>query len=210
MDFLIFFKFICNHCQIPFCIIYNSINMPSTRTIENPIVKDKVTFLETSTETNGAYTHILIELAPSGGAQLHYHDDLEEEFEALKGELTLVADGQTIVLQPSEKFLVKTHVVHAFYNRTNAPIQFKTRITPNARKFEQFLQIMYGLARAGKTNSKGIPTNFWDIAAVGTLSQTYPPKGSFLAMLTPLLQWLGKKAVQRGRVKELIERYVEF
>jgi quercetin dioxygenase-like cupin family protein len=180
------------------------------RTIENPIIKDKITFLQTSKETNGAYSLILIDLASGGGNADHYHDMIEEEFEAVKGNLTLIENGKVIVLKPGEKYRVGLNKVHAFHNKTNRRIQFKVKITPSSQKFEQFLQIMYGLARDGKTNRKGIPINIWDIAAVSFLSETHPPKGSFLARIGFIIRWFGKKAKKNGGLNRLIERYVEF
>jgi len=55
------------------------------RTIENPLVQDRVTFLETSDETGGAYEYVEVELAPGGGAGLHYHLAFTEHFEAVIG-----------------------------------------------------------------------------------------------------------------------------
>jgi hypothetical protein len=45
------------------------------RTIENPIIKDRVTFIRTSNETHGEVTEILVELAPGGGNEPHSYSN---------------------------------------------------------------------------------------------------------------------------------------
>lgn len=40
-----------------------------TRTLENPAIGDRVTFVKTAEETGGAFTGIVVELAPGGGTE---------------------------------------------------------------------------------------------------------------------------------------------
>ena len=56
------------------------------RTIENPIIKDKVTFIRTSDETNGEVSEIVVDLAPGGGNEPHYHTSFVESFSQRFGE----------------------------------------------------------------------------------------------------------------------------
>ena len=182
----------------------------NNRIIENPAVQDKVTFLETSDETGGAHSLILVDLAAGGGNSDHYHDIFTEEFIAVEGILTVVVEGQTIQLQPGESHLVNLFEEHAFYNRQTERIKFQVKISPGNKDFEAFLQIMYGLAKDGKTNNKGIPKSFWDIAAVGLISNTLPAKNTLLHFMIPFFKWLGKKAEKRGKLAELKKRYVRI
>ena len=50
------------------------------RTIVNPIIKDTVTFLQTSQESGGKITEGEITLMPGGGNPLHYHKTYSETF----------------------------------------------------------------------------------------------------------------------------------
>jgi hypothetical protein len=84
------------------------------RTIENPLIKDKATFLETTADTNGASTLIQVELAPSGGNGLHYHKTFDETFTVLEGSLG-VQIGKKI------SYLSKGRICHRT-RRSNAPI----------------------------------------------------------------------------------------
>jgi hypothetical protein len=47
-----------------------------------------------------------------------------------------------------------------------------TEVRP-ARKMEQSLRAEYGLARGGKTNKKGVPTNLFELALLYELSESY-------------------------------------
>ena len=54
------------------------------RTFVNPAINDAATFMETSSETNGAYTLVEITLGKSDGPPLHYHKTFSEKFEGNK------------------------------------------------------------------------------------------------------------------------------
>ncbi len=58
-------------------------------TIINPIIKDEVTFTQTSASTNGRISTLQVTLMPGGGTPLHYHRNFSETFVVSEGELTL-------------------------------------------------------------------------------------------------------------------------
>ncbi|RNI28686.1 cupin domain-containing protein [Rufibacter latericius] len=156
------------------------------RTLVNPLIKDKVTFLKTAAETNGAYTLVEVELAPGGGNNLHYHVDYIEVFEVVEGTLGVQCGKENFHLQPGETATVPRKAVHRFYNPSQQErVIFHVTIKP-ARQFEELLRIGYGLATDGKTNQKGVP-NIWYLALMFEKGETYFPSIPF---------WL-----QRGLVK---------
>ena len=65
------------------------------RKIYNPIQKGTVSFLKTSSETNGQCTLVEVELADCGGVGLHYHKTYSESFECVEGEVQ-VQLGKTL------------------------------------------------------------------------------------------------------------------
>ena len=182
----------------------------TNRTITNPMVKDKVTFLKTAEDTNGEQTLLSIDLAINGGNDLHYHDTFEETFIAVEGTLGITLEDKEIILQPGESITVPIGLLHRFYNPNGHPIKFETKITPASRNLEEFLQIIYGLARDGKTNKKSIPTNLNDIGILSLLGETLPPKNSLLYRVKFLFNWLGKRAEKKGKLTELRAKYVRF
>jgi mannose-6-phosphate isomerase-like protein (cupin superfamily) len=144
-----------------------------SRSIENPLVKDRVTFLTTAAESGGAYEYVEVELAAGGGVGLHYHLAFSEHFEAVQGELHLEIDGRFHVLQPGESASATPGSLHRFFNPGTERITFHVKIDP-ARSFELMLRIAYGLVRDGKVHKKsGIPRSPLETAVLFTLGESY-------------------------------------
>ncbi len=133
------------------------------RTIDNPINGERVTFLTTGQETNGALVKTLVEL-PSGssGQPLHYHLAYTETFDVVEGQLDICLGGKQHhrVLRSGESVHVPLKAVHSFWNSSPEPVRFTVEMRP-ARHFEEALRAAFGLARDGRMNNKGIPTNIW-------------------------------------------------
>jgi len=146
------------------------------KTIYNPIVKDRVTFVETAKSSHGKITCIEVELTPSGGNELHFHNNFIETFEVLEGVLTMKLDPDIFKLKKGEVKSVPRNQLHYFKNTSTEAVRFLVKIEPGNQNFEAFLAIMYGLARDGLTNRKGIPKSLWHIGVISAISETYPPK----------------------------------
>ena len=69
------------------------------RTVKHQITGEQITFLETAEETLGKYLYIEVALPPQGdGPPLHSHDEFEEEFEVVSGQLTVTLGKEQYVL----------------------------------------------------------------------------------------------------------------
>lgn len=180
------------------------------RTIVNPIIKDKVTFIQTAQETDGRLTWVRVELSPQGGSELHYHKHFTETFLVQKGTLEVTLEKETQILKDGETVRVSPFIVHKFYNPNDHPIVFDVKIEPASVHFEAFLQIMYGLARDGKTNRRGIPRNPLHIGAISLLGETFPPRWSLLGILSAIFRYIGHWAAKRGVLSKLKDQYVQF
>lgn len=182
--------------------------MENTRRIYNPVQKDHVTFLKTTKETNGERTLVEVELAPLGGVGLHYHKTYSEKFDCLEGELKVQA-GKTIhTLQPGQSVTALPNVNHRFFNTSDKVCKFKVELNPASEGFEQSLQIGYGLARDGQTNSKGFPKNRLALAWLFEISESNLP--GWMSVFEFILRRQAKKAKAIGLDQELIKRYVKF
>ena len=148
-------------------------NIAPDRTIENPEIGDRVTFLRTTEETNGEYLLLRIKLAPGGGNGLHYHPAFTEEFRAVEGRLNVEVEGRHLALGPGETALVPIGAPHRFYSTSDAPILFEVEIRP-AGRFEAGVRIGYGLARDGLVRPGGMPKSIWHAALLLQLAGTYP------------------------------------
>ncbi len=180
--------------------------LPASRTITNPILNDAVTFIETSQESKGRHSLVEVILSPGGGNPVHYHTDFSEEFICLEGELSIQLDQQIIRLKPGESAIAPIHTPHRFFNQSSQPCRFECRITPGFPGFEQFLQIVYGLAHDGKVSGQAMPKNPYELGYVILISGTYM-KG-LMAVFQPVLMWLGRQAIKKGIGPALQRRYI--
>lgn len=144
------------------------------RTVRNPVFGDEVTFVRTARETGGDHTLARVVLKPGGGNPLHYHLTYAEEFEVVDGRLTILRDGERLVLGPGDTAQAPVGSRHRFGNDTDRPVTFLTTIRP-ARRFEEQIRIAYGLARDGKTIRGGAPRNPLELALLIEISETYFP-----------------------------------
>ncbi|QHT66973.1 cupin domain-containing protein [Rhodocytophaga rosea] len=177
-----------------------------SRTIQNPVIGDRVSFINTARETNNEYTLVQVELAPKGGNPLHYHKTYSETFYVLKGNLGLQLGNQKMTLKEGESFAVKAFEIHKFFNPSDAtPVIFDVKLEPGSSGFEKSLQVLYGLARDKKTNKKGIPKSLYDLSLFISWGDSHMP--GILSLLEPLMSILAKKAVKKGRDQELIKKY---
>ena len=180
----------------------------AVRTIENPLLKNNITFLETSAETGGKCTALLLELDPKGGNELHCHKSFDAIFTVREGQLGIQLCKEVFVLETGESVRLKTR---AFYRCCNPPETQKTVVqmvldTGN-RGMEIGTQVAYGLARNGRTTKRGIPKNPYHIALLTHWTDTNAP--GFFTLPPPLLRWLYKRAVKKGIDKRLLEQYVK-
>lgn len=177
-----------------------------SRVIENPLIGDRVTFLETSEESNGKHTLLLVELAPLGGNDIHYHRTYSETFEVLEGELGVQIGKENKILKKGEKYKVDEFVLHRFFNPSaTTPMKFQCTLLPGHEGFEKTVRVGYGLCRDGFTTKKGIPKNFYHLSLLTEWSDSN--FAGFLKYIKPLTAWGARKAAKKKLDLELLERY---
>lgn len=176
------------------------------RTLENPVIGDRVTFIRTSDETDGEVTEIVVELAPGGGNEPHYHTSFTETFTALEGGLGVQAGTEERVLQPGQTATVSPGTVHRFFNPSDQVVRFRGEARPGRLAQERFIEIAYGLASDGRVNRKGFPRKLSHIALLMELGDLRMP-GRLFRIVEPVLRWVARRARARGVEQELIDRY---
>jgi hypothetical protein len=86
----------------------------------------------------------------------HRHPGLLERFTVLEGELSVKRNGQTSVLQEGETATIEPDVWHDWWNASDHNARVRVEVTPGER-FALVIETLFGLARLGHTNTKGMP-----------------------------------------------------
>lgn len=176
-------------------------------TYHNPINGEYTKILESSADTNGAYTHFEVSLTPGGGNPVHFHTRFTEEFIAVKGILGLKSGRETLYLKPGESAVVPPLKHHRFFNSGDEVIIFRVKLTNGQPDFENFLKAMFGLVNDGKTITKNqIPKNIYDIAVMYKWGDTHLANPVF-KLFSPLAGWLYRLAVKKGTERKLLSKY---
>ncbi len=126
-------------------------------TLYNPVTGERMTFIETSADTNGEY--VKIELTAEPGAVVaaaHVHPQQEERFEILRGVMGLKVDGEKLEARAGDVLIVDAGLAHKWWNAGDSELVFRCTVRP-AGKFESLIETMFSLAAEGRTNKKGMP-----------------------------------------------------
>ena len=126
--------------------------------IENPITGERITFLQTAADTGGERLVIELSLAPSAhNAAAHLHDKQLERIRIDRGELRIVVgDAEPRTYRQGEECVLEPGVPHVWWNESGEQAQVTIEYEP-ALKTEQFFESFFALARAGRTDDKGVP-----------------------------------------------------
>jgi mannose-6-phosphate isomerase-like protein (cupin superfamily) len=178
-------------------------------TIENPVTGERLTFRQTSAETDGEYVLFECVVQPSGFvAAAHVHPFQEECFDVTEGTVTFRLDGGELTAGPGESVRVPPGTRHQFWNAGDRQARFTCEVRP-ALQFEDLIETMFSLAQAGKTNRKGMP-NPLRLAVIArahfdTVRLPFPPvwmQRVGLAFGAPVGRLLGYRATYRNNAEQ--------
>jgi quercetin dioxygenase-like cupin family protein len=168
---------------------------------ENPATGERATILELPFKNaEGRTTAELTALVGARVVGEHRHPALVERFTVLEGELTLKLDGQTSVLREGESAVVEAGVWHDWWNASDRDARARVEITPGER-FAYMIETLFGLARLGHTNAKGMPPPL-QLALVARefsdviVFRSPPPvvQRAIFGVLAPIAHWRGYRA----------------
>lgn len=177
------------------------------RVFYNPKIKDKVTVLQTSDETNGSHLLVEVELAPGGGTPKHYHTTYSETFIPVEGVLGVDVGKTQLRLDGLQQATAHKNEIHRFYNPGKETIRFHVKIFPAENRFLESLCIGYGLADDGLTTDKGIPKKFDHLAVLMQHSDTRFT--GLLRLIEPFLLRRARKAKKKGVLDALRQKYCQ-
>jgi quercetin dioxygenase-like cupin family protein len=126
-------------------------------TIHNPVTGERITFHQTSADTNGEAVVIECAVEPDGFvAAAHVHPSQTERFNVIEGMLGLKVGKDEQTLGRGDVAVVEPGTPHRFWNAGDEVVRFVCEVRP-ALQFESLLETMFTLAADGKTNRKGMP-----------------------------------------------------
>lgn len=129
------------------------------QTLVNPVTGERMTFLRTAEETGGGEVLVELHAEPeSFVAAPHVHPAQVETFDVLAGTLGAKVAGKKIVAYAGD-VVVEPGQAHKWWNAGDRDLVFLCELRP-ALQFESFIETMFSLAAAGKTNEKGMPSPF--------------------------------------------------
>ena len=126
--------------------------------IEDPVTKQQITFLKTARDTDGELLRFEVRMAPRGFIPRHRHPIQQERVEVVSGTLRFRIRGRERSLESGETLVVNPGEAHEVHNESDEVAIFVVENRP-ALKTERGLEIIFGLAKEGKTNQNGRPKN---------------------------------------------------
>lgn len=175
------------------------------RVHENPVIKNRIEFIELCEETNGTRTVAEITLTKGGKIPLHYHFEFSEYYEVLEGELKIQVGKEIKTLRKGDYTLIPIKVAHRYFNDSDGDVKFKVVIQPGNIGYQLLVSVLNGLGRDGKVNKDGLPTNWLIRGYLSVAAGSNVP--GFLSWIQPVLNWLYKIAIKRGIDKKLLAKY---
>lgn len=169
--------------------------------LEHPVTGERIIWRRVARETNGELLQGELFAVPGGHpAAAHVHPHQEERFEVLAGTLQLVVDGRRTILEPGDKAVVAPGRSHTWCNIGAEEARVLGEFRP-ALRTEMFFETIFGLAKAGKVNSKGLP-NLLRLAVImreydEEILLSRPPPAVQRALFAPLAA-LGHRVGYRG------------
>ena len=144
------------------------------KTIRNPAIGHRITFLKTADQTNGELLQIMYvveepEAKPSIPSHIHLH--CAERFEVVQGQLGVRLAGEKRLLAVGEEVFIPPGMPHTFWNAGKEALHFITDVRPPGQ-LQTYWETVFGLAEDGKVGKNGLP-NLLQLAVVAPLADSY-------------------------------------
>lgn len=143
------------------------------KTISNKKTGEKITWLETSKDTQGKRLVFDFSVSPKGKLPVvHFHPNQTEIFEIQKGEFCIKIGKETKHLKLGDRIIIDKGVAHQWWNPSESQaVEMKVIFEP-ALNTETFLEQFFGLGNDNKTKPDGTPP-FLQIMAMANKYEIY-------------------------------------
>src|SRR5689334_9180085 len=90
------------------------------QTIINKVTGDKLTWIQTTSSTNGKLVQFELHIQPKGKMPVrHLHLRQSENFYVIKGVFKIECGGRISHLKPGEEFTVQPSIPHQWFNESS-------------------------------------------------------------------------------------------
>ena len=168
---------------------------------ENPVTGERSTILELAHQN--PEQRVVAELLALAGARVigeHRHPGITERFTVLEGELRIKRSGRTSNLRQGDTSTIEPNEWHDWWNATDRDARVRVEVTPGER-FGHMIETLFGLARLGYTDKKGMPNRLQLALIAREFSDVIvfrsPPwivQRVLFGVLAPIARWRGYRA----------------
>jgi quercetin dioxygenase-like cupin family protein len=126
-------------------------------TFHNPVTGERAVVLEAPSQSSDR--RLVAELRLEPGAAVvgeHRHPGIDESFEVLEGQLGYRLDDVEGTAHAGERIEIPAGSWHDWWQQGKGEVTCRVTITPGDR-FGQMIRTLWGRARDGRTNAKGMP-----------------------------------------------------
>lgn len=143
-------------------------------TIDNPITGERITFRRRARDTAGQLLEFELTLKPhSMAVPAHVHARQEEQVQVLSGSVRLRRGETEQVLTPGDTTSLAAGVPHSLWNDGESEAHMLVHVRPPLQT-ETAIETLFGLARDGRTNSKGMPNPLQGALLASEYGTFYP------------------------------------
>ena len=180
--------------------------------LEHPVTGERIVWRQVARGTNGKLLEGDMFARPGAHpAAAHVHPHQEERFQVLAGAIKLRVDGEETMLSAGQLATVPAGRPHTWWNVGDEEAHVLVEVAP-AMRTEMFFETFFGLAKDGKTNSRGLP-NLLSMAVImreyeGEVRLARPPFVVQRALFGPLAL-LGRSLGYRGWYPEYTAQPLE-
>ena len=166
--------------------------------IDNPVTGERIIVLQSGQETGGKLFTFELSMRPNGFVNVeHIHPMQEEAFEVNRGTIRFRINGQEMDSSTGQTVVISAGTRHILWNASVEEASMTVWLRP-ALKTETAFETLFGLARDGKTNKRGLPNIFQTAVLLTgypeTKLQLPSPVQILLNLLTHLARMLGYRS----------------
>jgi quercetin dioxygenase-like cupin family protein len=134
----------------------------------NEVTGERAVVLRGDEDAPGEPLLVHLSVSPGGAvAGEHLHPAMQERFLVLEGALETKVDGVERTLRKGEELTVAPGVWHDWWNASGETVDVLIELSPPTPRFELAIANGFGLANAGRTDAKGLPS-LLQLALIGS------------------------------------------